>query len=319
MSWGVILGLRYLNSHNALFTLTIIFVSCLISFPSIAESKALILFPQVKEPYSTIFIEIIDGFNSSYTGVYEAVGVNSVNEKRIAERIETLKPDMIVALGSLTLKQVSTTSTSVPLLVGAIASQPNVDVNGGVSMVPGADVYLGEMLRIVPKVESVYFVFDPERDQQLQQHSNLFLEKQQINSRAFPARDIREAASAYKQFLQEAKSGDVVWIYPNSKLINSSLLSEILDKAWRKRLVVFSSNPVHVKRGALFALYPDNNGIGRRLGELANNLYVNNSEKSRIEPLQYVKLVVNARTSDHLGLTFENEARLKMDLILPGR
>ena len=42
-----------------------------------------------------------------------------------------------------------------------------------------------------------------------------------------------------------------------------------LEAAWKRRLVVFSSNPLHVKRGTLFALYPDHELMGSALADLA--------------------------------------------------
>jgi len=297
----------------------LIFLTLGIVFPTSAESSALIVYPEVREPYSGIFLEMIAGFRSFFEGDVKQIIVNGGDGTDVVNQFQSAGPDIIVALGSMTLDAVINANTGLPLLVGAITGPPPVTVAGGISMSPSADVYLDELLRVYPGVRRVFFVFSPERDLILRQETLVYLQSKGINAVSLPASDIRESAIAYKELLKGAVEGDAVWLYPNSALINSSLLSSILDVAWSKRLAVFSSNPLHVKRGALFALYPDNQGIGRRLALMANAIAKDSGHVEQLEPLRDIRIAVNGRTSDHLGLTFSDEMKRKIDLFLPGR
>ena len=81
---------------------------------------------------------------------------------------------------------------------------------------------------------------------------------------------------------------------------------------------MFSSNPLHVKRGMLFAVYPDNRGMGASLGRLANET-LSGEKLSGMMPLKDVLIAVNERTSRHLAIELTNEMKSNIDLLLPAR
>jgi putative tryptophan/tyrosine transport system substrate-binding protein len=89
----------------------------------------------------------------------------------------------------------------------------------------------------------------------------------------------------------------------------------ILKEAWDKNLTVFSSSPNHVKRGALFSLYPDNVAMGRRLAAMARNDA--GAPKEAIVPLRDLQTAVNLRTADHLGLDLSRRDRSQYSLTYP--
>ncbi len=91
----------------------------------------------------------------------------------------------------------------------------------------------------------------------------------------------------------------------------------ILKEAWDKNLLVFSSNPEHVKRGALFSLYPDNRGLGRSLAQLTLERLKSPPKPPAVLALKDLLIAVNARTAEHLGLRLTNQARRRFDLVFP--
>lgn len=48
-----------------------------------------------------------------------------------------------------------------------------------------------------------------------------------------------------------------------------TILPTVIEQSWQRKLAVFSGSLQHVRRGVLFALYPDNRQLGRRLADLA--------------------------------------------------
>jgi putative ABC transport system substrate-binding protein len=92
----------------------------------------------------------------------------------------------------------------------------------------------------------------------------------------------------------------------------------LLDAAWSKNLIVFSSNPMHVKHGALFAVYPDNKNMGASLGQLANDV-LEGSAETGMKTLKDTLLAVNERTSNHLGISLSKEVKENVNLLLPAR
>ena len=96
------------------------------------------------------------------------------------------------------------------------------------------------------------------------------------------------------------------------------ILPMILEQAWEKQVVVFSSNPSHVNKGALFALYPDNEGMGRTLGALADNILAKKRPASPgLLPLRDLLTATNLRTAEHLGIQYTQAQREEFSLVFP--
>jgi putative ABC transport system substrate-binding protein len=83
--------------------------------------------------------------------------------------------------------------------------------------------------------------------------------------------------------------------------------------------LLFSSSPVQVKRGALFALFPDNKKMGASLAKMAESYIGDDAAdmKNSIIPLKDLQAAINVRTAEHIGLTFSNEERKNYELVFP--
>ena len=81
------------------------------------------------------------------------------------------------------------------------------------------------------------------------------------------------------------------------------MLPLVLREAWNQSLPLFSSSVAHVKRGALFSLYPDNMELGRALASTAlTPSGTANTPTRGLHPLKDVLMAVNTRTASHLGI-----------------
>jgi putative ABC transport system substrate-binding protein len=91
----------------------------------------------------------------------------------------------------------------------------------------------------------------------------------------------------------------------------------VLQEAWGRNLTVFSSNVAHVRRGALFSLYPNNVEVGRNLAEFALDYLSSSTPPQRnVMPLKAVQLAVNVRTAAHLGVDIAGK-QATFDLVFP--
>jgi putative ABC transport system substrate-binding protein len=76
----------------------------------------------------------------------------------------------------------------------------------------------------------------------------------------------------------------------------------VLEGAWNRNIALFSSSLTHVRRGALFSLYPNNLAFGRRLAASVQS-EAREGPAFGVMPLREVLAAVNVRTASHLGLT----------------
>jgi len=80
---------------------------------------------------------------------------------------------------------------------------------------------------------------------------------------------------------------------------------------------VFSSNVSHVRRGALFALYPNNVELGRNLATSAIGMANGNPAVRGVLPLRSVLTAFNTRTASHLGLVPSPAQQRGFNLLFP--
>jgi len=207
-------------------------------------------------------------------------------------------------------------SHEAPVLLGA-SSQIAENI-AGISMIPDAAVVLKHLLNLSPDVQKVYVVRRTGRLDATLNKAKAYLAERNIELDVRECDSLREGAAAYRNVLGDAADGDAVWILPGSTLIDNAVLSMMLGTAWQKDLILFSSNPLHVKRGLLFAVYPDNYGMGKSLAGLANKTLIE-GEQMGMTPLTDVLIAVNERTSRHVGIELTNDMKNDIDLLLPAR
>ena len=275
-----------------------------------------VVYPQVREPYAAIFRDYISGIRTEVANI-EEFSINGEGRGSMEAAFQETPPLLLFALGNKSVKVVDDLKLNIPV-VGAITDRDYAKyLSAGVLLTPSADVYLENLFQVYEGIPAVATVYDPGADQELISMSEEILKEKGIDFTALPSSTIREAASAYRRILSEAEPRSAIWLLSNNKYLDSSILSMILDIAWEKRLIVFASNPVFVKHGALFAIYPDNKGVGVTLGVMAKDVL--SKEGGGLQPLKDVKLALNERTRNHLGIDLSPSAQKKVELMLPGQ
>jgi putative ABC transport system substrate-binding protein len=74
---------------------------------------------------------------------------------------------------------------------------------------------------------------------------------------------------------------------------------------------------MHVRKGVLFALYPNNVELGRNLANLAVSILSGEAPRRGITPLREVHTALNMRTAGHIGLNIVPRVQRGFDFIYP--
>ncbi|TNE76077.1 MAG: hypothetical protein EP334_09240 [Gammaproteobacteria bacterium] len=290
----------------------------LVSFSGLSSesvsAELMVLYPEVKAPFSKVFEDISEGAKERFEGNTTFLALD--DKTNVLPELDAKRPDVVLALGMKSLLSVSAASTPPPLVLGAVNDASYAFP--GILMIPDPEVILERLLMLAPKVKRVHVVQKSTGEDVQLRGAKEYLASRGVELIIDHGTDLRGAASLYAKMLEKANSGDAVWILQDGSYVNSAIFSLLLDAAWNKNLVVFSSNPLHVKHGALFAVYPDNKKMGASLGDIANQVVQNTAEPT-MRPLRDVLLAVNERTGNHLGIALSNDVRGKVDLILPAR
>lgn len=288
-------------------------IALLVTGQTLAQ-QVVILYPMVREPYARIYRDTLTGIEQTYVGDSRALPVQPGHE---------LAPGVFgndgaavaVALGNSAARALSELRPLIPVITTATADIP-FKVRHQLAYYPDPQMLLDQLRRFQPGVERVKLVAAPDIGDYVDR-AREEMAAAGVSLDVCSADGLKAAADCYRTLINQATSTDAIWLLQGGKLLEPALLSYILDVAWRRHLPVFSSNPSHAGRGALFALYPDNEAAGRQIGLLINEcLRQCDAESSRVSYLREMKVVLNERTSRHLGLNIAPEARQGVDLIL---
>ncbi len=274
-----------------------------------------VMYPQIRQPFLKVYETIARGAAKGFAGrTNELVLAKNQSGEQLKKQLTN---KLIIALGGRGVTQTLSLGFEQPLIVGAVNGQlPEVY---GLSMIPDVHVVANKLEVLAPTTARVFVVAHAEKNIADLEAAQIAFNKVGVQLLINKAKDIRDAANIYRKLTAKLKPGDAVWILPGDRFVNNSLLSILLQAAWRDDFVVFSSNPSHVNRGALFSVYPDNFQMGVRLGEIARQLAEGSQAPVQMEPLRNISVSINQRTSNHLGITITDDMKEHVDLILPAR
>lgn len=269
------------------------------------NATLLVLYPDVRAPYSKVFDEIIAGLDATYEGPIKTLKVGKgfdLNKTR--DRISESQTSAILGLGSSGLEAARSLDSGLPVYAGAVVK--NGDVEAGISMIPDLNVLADTFLALNSRIKQVHVVAPPNYMNDFLALGDTVFNSKGMSLKLHISDSYQTAAIAYRDILREITDQEAIWLIPGSPYLDNSVLSLILQVAWDKNAILASSNPSHIARGALFALYPDNTAMGRSLGSLiTQNLLI--PQKTGLQPLRDVTIGVNMRTANHLGIYLDTD------------
>ncbi len=289
-------------------------IACCILFESV-QSKAdelTVIYPVVKAPYDQIFNQIRDGISAEFNG--------DINEIRLpgqflaAQVVDEIKTQKVIALGKggwIVAKQIYQHQ---PVVVGALPIKPNGI--SGVSLVASPGSLFEPLQDLAPQVKTITVVYTPASIWNIRDAVN-DAAKLGYELKSIQVNNIQQAVQAYENLFEGNNlSNQAIWLPLDPVTANDKVIvPAILEKAWAKKMVVFSSKPTHAQRGALFSAVPDNKQLGQQLIRLLDK--VSNQPESIVTPLDTIKLAVNLRTAAHLGFNYSKHLKAEFALTFP--
>ena len=279
--------------------------------------ELLILIPKLNAAYDHIFSEIVTGITSHNGVTTHAYRLSKDSQKAdIQKEIDANHIDAIIALGHTSYNIAKKFRDQLPVIHGGMIMNP--DGHSGISLVGSPVNFFATLKNIAPNVKRVFTVYSETNSGWLIKIAEQEARKSNIELHALKATDIRSAAHQFKIVLDQAKnSTDAIWLLFDKVVPDQTILPLALDAAWKNNIVLFSNNPAHAKRGALFSLFPDHEKMGYDLAEMSIKQIKHN--RPLVLPLSSLKISVNERTASHLGLHYSSSLRESFDVIYPLR
>lgn len=281
-----------------------------------------VLYPDIGEPYRSVFSKIIEGIeeNAQFKVTSYAVG-NNFNTLAISDELKRQHIRVVIALGRNGLKAASTLDKEIGVVAGGVVSVPEAEGrnNAILSLAPDPALLFARLKALSPNTQRVFVVFEARQNGWLIKLANEAARSQGIELVAHVASDLKAALPIYQNIFATADAKkDALWLPQDSTTVDESLvLPLVLQESWSRSIPVFSSNVSHVKRGALFALYPNNMEMGRNLAASALGMANGNPAVRGILPLRDVLTAFNTRTASHLGLNPSTAQKKGFNLLFP--
>ena len=271
-----------------------------------------VLVPEVAEPYRSVFAKIIEGAESATHARVTTFQVGaSVDPVELGARLRGAGAKVVIALGRNGLKATEGLDSRLAVVVGGVmlmSETARADTLMGINLSPDPALLFTRLKVLQPAVRRVLVVYDPKYNDWLIRLARDAAKAQSLELVAYEARDLPAAAKAYEAlFANATEHRDAVWLPQDPTSVEeSTLVPLVLKESWNRHLVVFSSSYVHVRKGALFVLYPDNFELGRDLAMAALKLLAG-EPRGGMRPLREVLTGVNLRSASHLGLKLDPE------------
>lgn len=295
-----------------------------VAFNSRSGSIA-VIYPDIGEPYRSVFAQIIEGIEDKAKTRVASFPVGAdVDSERVAGELRKQNIKVVIALGRHGIKVASGLNRDIGVVAGGVIWAPEAATRAVsvISLAPDPTLMFTRLKGFMPTIRRVFMVYDPKHNAWLVRLAKEAAQALDLELVTYQASDLRAAVRRYQEILATANpKQDALWLPQDSTTVEeSSVLPLVLEKAWDRSLVVFSSNVTHVSRGVLFALYPDNLELGRNLANSALDFLGAGTQDAHIvTPLRTVLLAVNLRTAGHLGLKLSNEQQRRVDLAFPQR
>lgn len=281
--------------------------------------KYAVLYPQVRDEYAQIFLDIIHGIQQTAgtpPAYIQQLARNS-HPKQLEKAFKNNNIEMVVALGSRSYQFSTQFENPPPILVAA--TQETIHHFSSLNLTPQPQLMFDKLSQLAPNIKKVTIIYNPEHNQWMMKQAILAAKQYNLTLQLIKVSSLKAATEKYRYFFNHVDPETEALFLPlDSTVINEKItIPFILTSAWKQQVVVFSCNPIHVKRGVLFSIYPDSQRIGQDIGDLIK--IESTSSQHQIHPMRRSIFSLNKKTALHLNLnipdTLEKELELHADLL----
>ena len=292
-------------------------------------NKIAIFYPQAREPYNSIYQNIIAGTieaankSSKNITIEKFIIEKKFNAEKIALNLEQNHINKVIVLGrpgwrlakQLSKFTLDDQTKKFQVVSGALPISPNGV--SGISLITDPAYLFNYLEQVAPNVKNIHVAYSKKSAWLIELAKSAALEKG-LTLHLQEVSDTAQAITFYQQIFSSGVSNkDAIWLpFDRISSHDKITLPLILEKAWAKEVVVFSSKPSHAKRGALFSTYPDNFALGKHLFTMVHELE-QQPEQKNFAALKSTLLAVNLRTAAHLGLKYSSEQQQLFKLTFP--
>ena len=290
--------------------------------PSFAATPSVaVIYPELRAPYNKIYDDIAAGVETKVNGSTKRFKLTkNYSPQKLNDWVAKNNIQVCVALGAGGEKALDQLKHDIPVVLSGVI-KPKSSNYFGISLAASPNKLFNELKRQNANIKQVIVIYNPKKSEWLIKQAQSDATKNNIKLVTFKTMSLSESAKIYREIFSRSDiDKSAIWLPPDRTAIdNKAILSFILEQSWSKNVTVFSSNPAHVNKGVLFAMYPDNEKLGHSLGEVALEKLNGGSKLDKMVPVEDLKIAFNKRTAEHLGIRYRSEDLRRYDVVFPSQ
>lgn len=281
-----------------------------------------VVYPDIGAPFREVFATILEGIREQARQAVPGFALaGDAAMPMLADELRRREVRVVIALGRSGLKAARLLDDAVSVVAGCVLGVPEAQARDYTvhSLAPDPALVFAQLRRLLPATRRVFTVIDPQQNGWLLRLAQDAARAQGLELVAHEAHDLKRATRAYQDAVAAIEPRrDAIWLPQDATTVEeATLLPLVLQEAWQRSFALVSSNALHVKRGALFALYPDNPALGRSLAQSALDALASPRRPARgLLPLREVLVAANHRTASHLGIALDPRVQ-RIDKLYP--
>ncbi len=257
--------------------------------------------------------EVIEGFtgeciknNILIRAIYDLKGKTKIGHK-IAKRIKTSKPDIVLTTGVMATTIMKDAIEDIPIIFCMVINYERFELSGpnitGIPTEVAIEKQFMGYRSLLDSIQNVGIIYDISHTGNIVKRAEQKMNDMGINLVKYEIKSSEMVTEALNNLIGKI---DALWVLPDSTVVTKKSFEHIKRTALDNNIPLLCTSKAFVKTGALAAVFPDYNDIGRQSAQIAKELQSIDSVRSLgiVYPEKF-KLAINSDSAERLGLNLD--------------
>jgi len=253
----------------------------------------------------------IDAYNIALEGFLETLRKQNISilpkvydqsDKYLVNKINDIKPALILTLGSGATKKVHRVVKDIPIIFSMVLDPEGSNIHSSGLVGAALDIpprlQLKTLKRILPQIKKIGVIYSLQENESFIRKAKNAANELGINLKTYSIKSEIDIPRLTQLSIE------LLWIIPDSMVCKPAIVTRFIRSGLKNGIAVMGFTRSYSKAGALLSLTCDYKDNGRQAAEIALKFLRNrNTRNLKTSTARRVKLYLNLTAANILGLT----------------